>query len=118
MSDLLFLKRNDADIEKLTKIVKEEKQNAITKEQQIKYEIAFHGTLYHMTGNNTLYRFQKTLVYLFEYALEEMNQVEESKRHGSVKHADLIKILKTGTVDEFRAAMKKHLEPYFIILQK
>ncbi len=117
MSDLLFLRKNNADIAKLDKIVKEEQANALTKEQQIKYEIAFHGTLYQMAGNDTLCKFQKMLVYLFEYALEEMNQVEESKRHGSVKHADLVKILKKGDVDQFRIAMKKHLEPYFLMLQ-
>ncbi len=116
MADLLFLRKNEEDLMRLEKIVAEEKVKAVTDKDHVKYEIAFHGTLYHMAGNETLYKFQKMLVYLFEYALEEMEQFEEGKRHGSIDHGDLIKILRKGDPDKFRIAMKKHLDPYFLLL--
>ncbi len=116
MSDLLFMRKTEEGLCMLEKIVAEEKVKAVTDKDHVKYEIAFHGTLYHMTGNDTLYKFQKMLVHLFDYALEEMEQLEEKKRHGAIEHADLIRILRKGDADKFRIAMRKHLDPYFLLL--
>ena len=107
LADILFIHRTSKDIAELEKIAKGEKIDDAT--FRIKHEIAFHGKLYEMTGNNTLKRFQKMLLPVFEYVLN----MEESFRYGKVSHKDLVDVLKDGTKDEFRGAMWEHLLPHF-----
>ncbi len=106
LADLLYLRKTDKDIEELEEIVKNEK--AEETEFRLKNEIAFHGKLYEMTGNDTLKRFQNMLLPLFGYVI----QLEQQYRPAAVSHADLVRILKTGTKEEFKEAMTAHLQPH------
>ncbi|WP_126973631.1 FadR/GntR family transcriptional regulator [Gynurincola endophyticus] len=106
LADLLYMRKTDKDIEELETIVKSE--NADETEFRLKNEIAFHGKLYEMTGNDTLKRFQNMLLPLFGYVI----QLEKQYQPATVSHADLVKILKNGTKDEFKAAMTAHLQPH------
>lgn len=106
LADLLYMRKTEKDIEELEAIVKNE--NADETEFRLKNEIAFHGKLYEMTGNDTLKRFQNMLLPLFGYVL----QLEKQYQPATVSHADLVKILKDGTKDEFKAAMTAHLQPH------
>ncbi len=107
MADLLFLRKNDADIKILEAIAASER-NA-DKDFIIKNEINFHGKLYEMTGNITLKRFQNMLLPIFDYVISH----ELERKKGKVGHRDLVEILKNGSVTEFKTGMYEHLKPHF-----
>lgn len=113
LADLLFICKTDKDIEELEAIVNNEKfveQDVF----RVNSEIAFHGKLYEITGNDTLKRFQIMLLPLFDYVLKNENRSIRS----NVSHADLVRILKNGTKEEFVEGMREHLRPHFELLKK
>ena len=115
MTDLLFARKTDKDVEELEKIVQKKKMKDTTI-FKLEQEIEFHGRLYEITGNMTMKRFQRLLLPVFEYVIEyEAGQMSPPKV-GSATHADLVSELKNGNVDSFRAKMRRHLEPYYEIL--
>lgn len=107
IADLLFIRKTDKDLDELEEIAsREEKGNNF----RINNEIAFHGKLYEMTGNNTLKRFQNLLLPIFGYVMKLENKKYVS---GKVTHQGLVKILRKGTPDEFKQGMLAHLQPHF-----
>ncbi len=113
LADLLFIRKTDKDIEELEAIVNNEKfiDDDVFR---VNSEIAFHGKLYEITGNDTLKRFQIMLLPLFDYLLKNENRSVKSK----VSHGDLVKILKDGNKEEFVLGMREHLRPHFELLKK
>ncbi|HYG37338.1 MAG TPA: GntR family transcriptional regulator [Cytophagales bacterium] len=109
LADLLYIRKTDKDIEELEKIAKREAVNDGAPTFRIKNEIAFHGKLYEISGNDTLKRFQNMLLPIFGYVVSN----EKVYRSGKVNHLDLVQILKTGTKEDFRLGMKEHLQPHF-----
>jgi DNA-binding FadR family transcriptional regulator len=110
LADLLYIRKTDKAIEELEKIANEEETSD---KFRVQNEIAFHGKLYEMTGNNTLKRFQTMLLPIFAYVIT----LEEKPIRGKVSHKDLVQILKTGTKEDFKKAMLAHLQPHFNRLQ-
>jgi GntR family transcriptional repressor for pyruvate dehydrogenase complex len=115
LADLLFLRKTDKDIAELEKIALDEGTEG-EKKFRVKNEIAFHGKLYDITGNNTLKRFQVMLLPVFGY-VTTLERKEEYKT-GTVNHVELVNILKTGTKEDFKAGMYAHLKPHFDSLKK
>jgi GntR family transcriptional repressor for pyruvate dehydrogenase complex len=115
LADLLFLRKTNKDIAELEKIALNEKRDG-ENGFRVKNEIAFHGKLYEITGNNTLKRFQVMLMPVFGY----VTTLEKGKEYqtGKVSHLDLVNILKTGTKEDFKAGMYAHLKPHFDSLDK
>ncbi len=116
LGDFLFDKMTDSDIDTLKSIVKEE-GNAITKSDKVKADTLFHSALYRITGNDTLIRFQKMLLPLFQYITDYNAHLESPAPPSPVTHSDLISILENGNPEEFRAAMKAHFEPHYKIIR-
>jgi GntR family transcriptional repressor for pyruvate dehydrogenase complex len=108
MADLLYIRKKEKDLEELEAIAKRETKDSSTT-FRIQNEIAFHGKLYAITGNNTLKRFQSMLLPVFGYVI----RLEKQQKKGRISHSDLVRILRTGTKEEFRAAMAEHLSPHF-----
>src|SRR6478735_522560 len=54
MADLLFQRKTKADIDELRRIVSKEPKITDTHLFNISHEIAFHGKLYEVTGNETM----------------------------------------------------------------
>ena len=107
LADLLYIRKTDKDIEELENIARKEvKQDDSFR---IKSEIAFHGKLYDITGNDTLKRFQIMLMPTFEYVLT----MEKKPIRGKVDHMGLVQILKNGTKEDFKIGMQAHLQPHF-----
>lgn len=111
IAEFLFARKTEKDIEELEAIVSLQSNDfEATKEE----EIAFHGKLYEMTGNDTFKRFQILLMPVFNHVFtdyyKEKVHVEISK---PVTHRDLLEVIRKGTSFEFREAMFKHLEPYY-----
>src|SRR3546814_707242 len=108
LADLLYIRKTDKDIEELEEIVDKEVES---KEHtfRIKNEIAFHGKLYEISGNDTLKRFQRMLMPVFGYLMS----TKTNQKSGAVTHKDLVSILKNGTKHEFREGMYEHMLPHF-----
>lgn len=116
-ADYVFDGRTPEMMERIGKLVNEEKllyiklisaddcQKAEISRQLSDLDVEFHALLMEMTGNKSLIDFQSVLRHLFslyppmikEYGAEAMS------------HFGLYTILRTGTADEFRMAMRIHL---------
>ncbi|MCB0709663.1 MAG: FCD domain-containing protein, partial [Chitinophagaceae bacterium] len=82
----------------------------------IDHEIAFHGKLYEITGNETLKKFQSLLLPVFDYVHNSGLLKQQSKLKTFVSHGGLVEILEKGTPEEFRNGMRSHLENHFVRL--
>ncbi|MBD1424155.1 MULTISPECIES: FadR/GntR family transcriptional regulator [Sphingobacterium] len=112
LADLIYIRKTDKDIIELENIAKKEINH--DNSFRIKNEIAFHGKLYEMSGNDTLKRFQIMLLPIFDYVVT----LEKKPTIGKINHMDLVQILKTGTIEEFKSGMQAHLQPHFDRLKK
>ncbi len=66
LGDFLFKRIGKKDFQKLETIIAREK-TATQKAERIQLDVQFHSALYQITGNQTLIRFQKMLIPLFQY---------------------------------------------------
>lgn len=117
LADLIYVRKTDDDIRELEAIIDQE-VNQIQKPFRVKNEIAFHGKLYQMTGNDTFLRFQRMLLPVFEYVVDYEIKTNGKAEVGKVSHRDLVQLLKTGDAEDFRQGMKEHLKPHFSRLAK
>ena len=113
MADFLFQRITKKDIEELKEIVKKEPMITDQHLFNISHEIAFHGKLYEITGNETLKKFQKMLLPVFDYVHHSGLLGKEMPLKKFVSHKGLVDILETGTPELFRNAMRHHLENHF-----
>ena len=67
MADLLFHRVSKEDIKILHEIVDDEPPSTQQHLFVAEHEITFHGKLYEITGNETLKKFQKLLLPVFDY---------------------------------------------------
>jgi DNA-binding FadR family transcriptional regulator len=113
MADFLFQRVTKEDIDQLKKIVKKEPKITDQHLFNIDHEIAFHGKLYEITGNETLKKFQKMLLPVFDYVHHSGLLGKEIPLKNFVSHKGLVDVLEKGTPELFRNAMRKHLENHF-----
>lgn len=116
MADLVFRNIKPEDIEKLEQIVASEPDKSDNTIFEINHEVEFHSTLYEITGNNTLKEFQKMLLPVFGYVHSSGLLQMSTEIEFFTSHKDLVAILKGGTAEEFRNAMRSHLENHFMRL--
>ena len=112
LADLIFRRKTEEDVAELERIV-QKSGNESRASFKVKHEIAFHGKLYAMTGNATIMRFQKLLLPIFEYVVAEEEELRGVPPISNVGHAELVQIIKNGTPQEFKEAMRIHLSPHF-----
>ena len=112
IADLLFLRKTDSDLKTLEKIVDKDEKSG-NKIEKRKYDIEFHSMLYKISGNETIQRFQKILLPIFEYVDTDLYAINPDKTIGYVFHRGLLNTLKDGTPEEFRNKMRNHLMQYF-----
>jgi len=113
MADLIFHRIKKEDIEELKEIVSNEPPATQYHLFNIEHEIAFHGKLYEITGNNTMKKFQKMLLPVFDYVHNSGLLRRQPLLKVFVSHKGLVDILEDGTPEEFRNAMRFHLENHF-----
>ncbi len=114
MADLLFRRVTKPDIAELKEIVKNEPPAAQYHLFNIGHEIAFHGKLYEITGNETLKKFQKMLLPVFDYVHKSGLLKKQPLLKTFTSHKTLVSILEKGTPEEFRNGMRNHLENHFL----
>lgn len=109
LADLLYLRKTKQGIDELEKIAKTQKVTGERHTFRIKNEIAFHGKLYQLTGNETLQRFQNMLLPVFGYIVK----LEKRLLIGKVSHLELVNLLRNGSKEDFRQGMLAHLQHHF-----
>lgn len=113
MADLLFLRVTKKDIAELKEIVSNEPPVAKYHLFNIEHEIAFHGKLYEISGNQTLKKFQRMLLPVFDYVHNSGLLKKQPLLKTFVSHKDLVNLLEKGTPEEFRNGMRNHLQNHF-----
>ena len=113
MADFLFQRVTKKDIAELKEIVRNEPAAAQYHLFNIEHEIAFHGKLYEIAGNQTLKKFQNLLLPVFDYVHNSGLLKKQPMLKTFVSHQGLVEILEKGTAEEFRNGMRKHLENHF-----
>lgn len=109
LADLLYKRKTTADLEELEAIAVRQQVTVGRPSFRIKHEIAFHGKLYQMTGNETMQRFQTMLLPIFGYVIE----LEKVYTPAIVSHMDLVELLKNSSKEKFRLGMLQHLKHHF-----
>lgn len=113
MADLLFQRVTADDLEELKRIVGDEPPLPKNYLFNIDHEIDFHGKLYEITGNQTLKKFQKMLLPVFDYVHHSGLLKKSISTKKFVSHQGLVSILENGSPELFRNAMRNHLENHF-----
>jgi DNA-binding FadR family transcriptional regulator len=113
MADFIFKRITKEDIAELKQIVKNEPPAAQYHVFNINHEIAFHGKLYEITGNETLKKFQRMLLPVFDYVHKSGLLKKQPLLKTFTSHKALVNILEKGTPEEFRNGMRSHLENHF-----
>lgn len=113
MADFIFSRKTNVDIEELEQIVKIEPDHADNILFDLDHEIRFHGKLYKMSGNDTLEDFQNLSLPAFQHVYSIGLLKSKGKRKRYKSHKELVSLLKSGTPDEFRMGMRRHLENHF-----
>ena len=123
-ADFIFMGKNDRFIEELDAIVGQEadldQQMSLAKDEATKIEIAeklkevdiqFHAKLFEITGNQDLMDFQFIIRHLFSLYSPRMKKDYHDRN--IVSHIGLFNLLRNGTPDAFRMAMRLHLSTQF-----
>ena len=113
MADLLFHRITKEDIAELRQIVADEPPATQYHLFNIDHEVAFHGKLYEITNNQTLRKFQKMLLPVFDYVHHSGLLRKQSLLKTFVSHKELVDILEHGDPEQFRNGMRNHLENHF-----
>ena len=116
MADFLFKRKTKEDIKELREIVRNEPKVANKHLFNISHEIAFHGKLYEITGNEAMKKFQKMLLPVFDYVHHSGLLGKAIPLRKFVSHKELVDILEKGNPELFRQAMRHHLENHFLRL--
>ncbi|ATP57649.1 GntR family transcriptional regulator [Pedobacter ginsengisoli] len=116
MADFIFRNITPENIKELKAIVANEPEVAKDYLFDIDHEIIFHSKLYEITGNQTMKKFQKMLLPIFDY-VNNSGMLKKPTTYGKfVSHKGLVDILENGSPELFRNAMRNHLENHFLRL--
>ncbi|MDQ3845465.1 MAG: FCD domain-containing protein, partial [Bacteroidota bacterium] len=113
MADFIFQRIKKEDIEELKAIVSQEPPATEHHLFNIEHEVAFHGKLYEITGNETLKKFQRMLLPVFAYVHNSGLLKKPASIKKFVSHKGLVDIIENGSPELFRNAMRNHLENHF-----
>lgn len=113
MGDLVCEHVTDEDIRELEEIVNEEPEASKDILFDVAHEIRFHSKLYEITKNDTLKSFQQILLPVFQYVYDSGLIHKPIRNERYISHKGLVEVLKRRDPDDFRIAMRKHLENHF-----
>jgi DNA-binding FadR family transcriptional regulator len=93
MADFIFQRITPEDIRILREIVSNEPPATEHHLFNIEHEIAFHGKLYEITGNETLKKFQKMLLPVFDYVHHSGLLKKQPLLKKFVSHKGLVELI-------------------------
>lgn len=124
MADFIYLNMTEEQLDGLDKIVAEEveleREMTMAEDDEQRYAVAkkltdvdirFHSALFEMTGNKSLMDFQYILRHLFTLYRPKIKPDYHSRT--IISHVSLYNLLRTGTAETFRTAMRLHLKTQF-----
>jgi GntR family transcriptional regulator, transcriptional repressor for pyruvate dehydrogenase complex len=113
MADFIIERVTPEDIRELREIVADDPPRSSDHVFLIEQEIRFHGKLYEITRNETLKKFQKLLLPVFDYVHLSglLKKPAHIKQYAS--HKELVDVIETGDAEALRKAMRNHLENHF-----
>ncbi len=115
LGEFLYSRITERHFHKLEDVLEEE-AHAGSKAELVELDIKFHSTLYEITGNPVIIRFQRMLQPIFQYGLDYRAEIHKPGKPPKVTHRDLVDILKNGDAATFREAMRQHFELHFQLL--
>ncbi|TDE14693.1 FadR/GntR family transcriptional regulator [Dyadobacter psychrotolerans] len=113
MADFIMERVTPEDIEALKDLIKNEPSLSDRMLFQIEHEIAFHGKLYEITRNETMKKFQKLLLPVFDYVHKSGLLKKMPVNRNYVSHQGIVEIIENGNSEKLRNAMRSHLENHF-----
>ena len=113
MADLIMARVTKEDIEELKTIVAVEPDLSQDLAFNIEHETRFHGKLYEITGNETMKKFQKLLLPLFDYVHRSGLLGKSVSKNKYVSHKGIVHTIEHGSAEMLRNAMRNHLENQF-----
>jgi GntR family transcriptional repressor for pyruvate dehydrogenase complex len=113
MADFIIERVTPEDIAELRAIVAVEPNKAQAEIFLVEQEIKFHGKLYDITGNETLRKFQKMLLPVFNYVHQSGLLKKPVKFKKFVSHSGLVDLIEKGSAEMLRNGMRNHLENHF-----
>lgn len=113
MADLIMARKTKSDIEDLRRITKAEPEITSGIIFNTNHEIEFHGKLYSITRNESMMKFQKLLLPIFDYVHQSGLMKIPVLPKKFVSHKDIVDIIETGNADDLRNAMRNHLDTHF-----
>jgi GntR family transcriptional repressor for pyruvate dehydrogenase complex len=113
MADFIMERITPEDIAALKILVANEPSSSDRMIFQIDHEIAFHGKLYEITRNETMKKFQRMLLPVFDYVHKSGLLRKHTSTGNFVSHQGLVEIIEHGNPEKLRNAMRSHLENHF-----
>lgn len=113
MADFIMERKTPEDIAILKTLVEDEPTAAQQMIFQIDHEIAFHGKLYEITGNETMKKFQRMLLPVFDYVHKSGLLGKPVTSHEFISHKQIVEIIEHGDAEKLRNGMRNHLANHF-----
>ncbi|ACT94241.1 FadR/GntR family transcriptional regulator [Dyadobacter fermentans] len=113
MADFIMERVTPDDIAVLKTLVENEPISSDRMIFQIEHEIAFHGKLYEITRNETMKKFQRMLLPVFDYVHKSGLLRNLPPNTNFISHKDIVEIIENGSAEKLRNGMRSHLENHF-----
>ncbi len=113
MADLIMARKTKKDIQELRHITKDEPEITSGIIFNTSHEIEFHGKLYSITRNESMMKFQRLLLPIFDYVHQSGIMKIPVLPKDFVSHTDIVNTIENGTADDLRIAMRNHLDTHF-----
>lgn len=113
IADFVCARATDNDIAKLEALVTLEMAAAADYKTSLEADVEFHQTLYEISGNAVIRKFQALLAPFFESARLKNFHADRFGNPAYVTHRDVIAALKSRDPLRYRDVMYKHLKPHF-----
>ena len=113
MADLIISRITPEDLKELEIIANEIATGDVASKWQIEDEIRFHGKLYEICDNQVLSELQNMLLPMFQYVHDSGLLEKPVSSNEFISHKELVEVLKRKNVQEYRTAIRKHLDNHF-----
>ena len=113
MADFIVNNITDGDLEELERIANEIVSGDTANPWQVDDEIRFHGKLYKISKNRILLELQEMLFPIFQYVHQSGLLEKDIIKGDFISHKELVDVLKLRDADEYRTAIRKHLNNHF-----
>lgn len=113
IADFIINKITDQDIIELESLTEKIVSGDTALAWNIEDEKKFHGKLYEISGNGMLLELQEMLIPIFQYVHQSGILDKPIIKGEFISHKELVEVLKKRDADEYRKAIRIHLNNHF-----